>query len=134
MLYVHFSIGIILILLCELGSLLYGFSARDYSMFLLVIIKYIWAFSGIYFISLMAQWYFETEVWYTEILAGALALILLQLPILNLVVMGLLFYYLAFVRDWNIFLTILYMFPGLIWFIASLPILVYWSRKRNSNH
>lgn len=79
---------------------------------ILFIVQLVWSLSAIYFITDMGCWFFETEAWYTNILAGAFALFVLMMPLGQLIIVGLLFYYLAFVHDWNIILTIFYLFPG----------------------
>lgn len=82
---------------------------------LLITIGYfIWAISAIVIFGDMACWFFDTDTWYTNMLAYAAAFFVLFLPFGSIAVCALLFYYLAFVQDWNIWLTIFYMFPGLL--------------------
>lgn len=79
----------------------------------------IWSISAIVFIGDMACWFFNTDAWYTNILAGMAAFFVLALPFGAIAVCALLFYYLAFVQDWNIWLTILYMCPGLLFVLVG---------------
>lgn len=79
----------------------------------------VWSISAIVFIVDMACWFFDTDAWYTNILAGMSAFFVLALPFGAIAVCALLFYYLAFVQDWNIWLTIFYMFPGLLFALVG---------------
>lgn len=79
----------------------------------------IWSISAIVFIGDMACWFFDTDAWYTNILAGMAAFFVLALPFGAIVVCALLFYFLAFVQDWNIWLTIFYMCPGLLFVLVG---------------
>ena len=68
----------------------------------------IWSISAIVFVGDMACWFFDTDAWYTNILAGMAAFFVLALPFGAIAVSALLFYYLAFVQDWNMAHHILY--------------------------
>lgn len=86
---------------------------------ILVVIQIVWGLSSFYFLARMGQWFFETDTWYTSALAAGAAFWIMMLPLGSLVVMGLLFYFLAFVEHWHILWAILYICPGALFLVLG---------------
>lgn len=86
---------------------------------ILVVVHIAWALSAFYFVALMARWFFETDSWYTSALGAGVAFFVMMIPFGSLIIMGLLFYFLAFVEGWNVWLTIFYICPGALFFLIG---------------
>lgn len=78
------------------------------------IVFFVWLMAGLCYFGDAAEWFFDSHSWWVSFVAWPLAFILSTLPFGIFVVMGILFYYLAFVLDWNIIVAILFVCPGLI--------------------
>lgn len=80
----------------------------------LIYIAYIgWYLAVIYFFGETARWFFNTDSWWIVFIAWPLAALASFLPGGVIAVCGLIFYYLAFVRDWNLLVAFAFVFPGL---------------------
>ena len=82
--------------------------------FIINILFTIWTISVVLYMGDMYCWFFDTEGGPIQCLACIVAAGALLVPCSLITECILLFYYLAFVQDWNIWLAILYIIPGLL--------------------
>lgn len=84
------------------------------------ILYVIWILACIYFIGDAARWLVGIDSFWVSAIAFFIVSIVSSLPFGSVVVSGFIFYYLAFVQDWNIFGAIAFAFPGVAFFVLSL--------------
>ena len=87
----------------------------------------VWVLAGFFYFGEVARWLFESESWWVSFVAWPLAFIICSLPLGIYVVMGCIFYYLAFVLDWNVFGALVFVCPSLL-FLFSAPFAYLWDR------
>lgn len=79
----------------------------------LFIIGYIiWMLTLLYYFGATAQWFFESRDWWVMFVAFPVGWIVSMFPGGTLAICGLIFYYMVWIDDWNIFLATAFVFPG----------------------
>lgn len=86
----------------------------------LIVIYIAWILSALFYFGETARWLFGSNAWWVSFVAWPLALVVCWIPLGFFAVCGVIFYYLAFVQDWNILAAAAYLFPGLAFAAAML--------------
>ena len=86
---------------------------------ILIVLYIAWSLASLYFFGETAMWFFESRSLWVTFLAWPVAAVIAMIPGGVIAICCTIFYYLAFVRDWNLFLAFAFVFPGLAFFIVS---------------
>ena len=79
----------------------------------------IWMLASVFYIGEAARWLFDVDSWWVSFIAFPLVFAVSAVPFGTLAVCGCLFYYLAFVENWNMLSALAFVFPGVAFMLLS---------------